>query len=308
MLKKFVPVMLTPFTPQAGLDFDALGILVDFYLAAGVKGLFANCLSSEMYSLNEEERITLTKAVVRRVNGRVPVVATGSFGATINDKAEFTKKMYDTGVDAVVLITAHYARIEEPEEVLMQGFEKMLSLTQDIPLGLYECPAPYKRLISPAGLKTLVNTGRIVYHKDTCCSVQQVQEKLDMVKGTSLQFYDAHTPNAVTSMKAGASGMSSISGNFYPEALVWLCNNVTDAQKQEDVQWLQHALSKADPLIHASYPMSAKFFLQKRGLPIHAISRAHPAEPTPKEMAALHDIYSRMKDWFVRLGIEAAGI
>ena len=31
MSKKFVPVMITPFTPQAELDFDMLKKLVDFY-------------------------------------------------------------------------------------------------------------------------------------------------------------------------------------------------------------------------------------------------------------------------------------
>jgi hypothetical protein len=30
------------------------------------------------------------------VDGKVPIVATGSFGLTIEDKAEFTKKIYDT--------------------------------------------------------------------------------------------------------------------------------------------------------------------------------------------------------------------
>jgi hypothetical protein len=28
---------------------------MDFYMAAGAKGLFANCLSSEMYNLSEKK-------------------------------------------------------------------------------------------------------------------------------------------------------------------------------------------------------------------------------------------------------------
>ena len=88
---KFVPVMITPFNLKAKVDLDVVSRLVDFYLAAGVQGFFANCLSSEMYSITEDERLELTQHIVRYVNGRVPVVATGSFGLTINDKAEFTK-------------------------------------------------------------------------------------------------------------------------------------------------------------------------------------------------------------------------
>ena len=89
--KKFVPVMLTPYKQNGKIDFEGLSRLMDFYLAAGVKGFFANCLSSEMYSISEDERIELIKHVVKYVNGRVPVVATGSFGLTIVDKAEFSK-------------------------------------------------------------------------------------------------------------------------------------------------------------------------------------------------------------------------
>src|SRR3954464_14661897 len=118
-LKKFVPVMITPFNLKAKIDFDVVSRLIDFYLAAGVKGFFANCLSSEMFSISEDERLELTKHIVDYVNGRVPVVATGSFGLTIEDKAEFTKRIYNTGVDAVILITGHYANVDDSEEVLL---------------------------------------------------------------------------------------------------------------------------------------------------------------------------------------------
>src|SRR4029078_10447747 len=108
--KKFVPVMITPFNLKAKVDLDAVSKLIDFYLAAGVKGFFANCLSSEMFSISEDERIALTKHVVDYVNGAVPVVATGSFGLTIKDKAQFTKEIYATGIDAVIMITGHFAK------------------------------------------------------------------------------------------------------------------------------------------------------------------------------------------------------
>src|ERR1700759_5152479 len=120
--KKFVPVMITPFNLKAKVDLDAVAVLVEFYLAAGVKGFFANCLSSEMYSISEDERLELTSHIVKYVRGRVPIVATGSFGLTIEDKAEFTKKIYDTGIDAVILITGHYANIDDSDEILIRNF------------------------------------------------------------------------------------------------------------------------------------------------------------------------------------------
>jgi len=76
--KKFVPVMITPYDLKAKVDLDVVSRLIDFYLAAGVKGFFANCLSSEMFSISEDERLQLTKHIVDYVNEAVPVVATGS--------------------------------------------------------------------------------------------------------------------------------------------------------------------------------------------------------------------------------------
>jgi 4-hydroxy-tetrahydrodipicolinate synthase len=302
--KKFVPVMITPFNLKAKVDLDVVSTLIDFYLAAGVKGFFANCLSSEMFSISEDERLELTKHVVDHVNGRVPIVATGSFGLTIEDKAEFTKKIFDTGIDAVVLITGHYAKLGEDNDVLLRNFEKMFSLTEGIPLGMYECPAPYKRILTADVFKTLLDSNRIIYHKDTSIDLNQVKAKLDVVKSNDkFEFYDAHTPNAIQSIQMGAKGMSSISGNFYPEVMVWMCDNANNPEKQEDIKWLQSELTRVDPLIHEAYPMSAKYFLQRRGLPVRPISRAHVLQLTPQQKKTLDEIYESFLGWCERLNI-----
>jgi 4-hydroxy-tetrahydrodipicolinate synthase len=306
MQKKFVPVMITPFNLKAQIDLEMVEHLIDFYLDAGVKGFFANCLSSEMYSISEDERLALTSHVVRYVNGRVPVVATGSFGLTIKDKALFTQKIYDTGVDSVIMITGHFANVDDPDSTLLQHFEELFSLTGNIPLGLYECPAPYKRIITPEILRTLLATNRLIYHKDTSCNVEQVRAKLAVTAGSRLEFYDAHTPNAVASMQMGAAGMSSISGNFYPEILVWLCNHVNDESRQEDVRWIQSELQRVDPLIHIAYPLSAKYFLQLRGIPVRTISRAHALELTPEQKQTLQQIHRDFQGWCERLQIRTA--
>ena len=303
--KKFVPVMITPFNLKAKVDLDIVSRLIDFYLAAGVKGFFANCLSSEMFSISEDERLELTRHIVKYVDGRVPVVATGSFGLAIEDKAEFIQRIYDTGIDAVILITGHFAKLDEGDDVLLRNFEKIFRLTGDIPLGLYECPAPYKRIISADVFKTLLATNRLVYHKDTSILPENVKAKLELAReNNKLEFYDAHTPNAVFSLREGARGMSSISGNFYPEILVWLCDNANDPTKQEEVAWLQAELTRVDPLIHIAYPMSAKYFLAKRGLPVRLISRSHILQLTPEQKQTLDDIYDSFMHWCERLQIQ----
>jgi 4-hydroxy-tetrahydrodipicolinate synthase len=302
---KFVPVMITPFNLKAKVDLEVVSELVEFYLSTGVKGLFANCLSSEMYSISEDERLELTRHIVKEVRGRVPVVATGSFGLTISDKSEFSKRIYDTGINAVILITGHFANVEDSDDILLSNFDKMFRITPGIPLGLYECPAPYKRILSANVFKALLESDRLVYHKDTSLELEKIKAKLDLVKHNSkMEFYDAHTPNAMYSLQMGAKGMSSISGNFYPEIMVWMCNNARNPDKIEEVKWLQSELSRVDPLIHIAYPMSAKYFLKKRGLHIRTISRAHALELTPEQKNTLDEIHESFLSWCDRLNIK----
>jgi 4-hydroxy-tetrahydrodipicolinate synthase len=106
------------------------------------------------------------------------------------------------------------------------------------------------------------------------------------------------------SINLGAKGMSSISGNFYPELLVWMCENANDVDKLEEVQWLQTQLNSVDPLIHVAYPMSSKYFLEKRGLPIQAISRVHTLELTPEQKIALDELYDKFIGWCEYLDIK----
>lgn len=301
--RKFVPVMITPFTSDMKIDFDALSRLIDFYLASGVKGFFANCLSSEMYHLEAEERLSLARHVVKRVNGTVPVVATGSFGQTIEERAAFAKAMYHTGVNAVILITSHFAGKEDNDAVLMQNFEKFFALTDMIPMGTYECPSPYKRILTPEVLHSLLRTNRLIYHKDTTLDVEKIRMKLEMAKGSRLELYDAHTPNAMASLQMGAKGLSCIAGNFYPEVFSWMCKHAGNREKQDDVRWLQAALTRADDVISQGYPLSAKYFLQKRGVAIEPVSRTAKTPLTEAQKQNLDGIYRELQGWHERLGI-----
>jgi 4-hydroxy-tetrahydrodipicolinate synthase len=305
-VNKFVPVMITPFNQDLEIDWDALSEVIEFYLRSGAKGLFANCLSSEMYSITEKERIKLVHHIVTQAKGRVPVVATGSFGLSQEDKAESVKKIHATGVDAVILITSHFAKFEEGDGILVNNFEKLFDLTGNIPLGLYECPAPYKRIISAGVFGRLLESKRLIYHKDTSLKIDLVRKKLDVMsdqKNEELEFYDAHTPNALASLRAGARGLSAIAGNFYPELLAWLCAYANQPEQKEKAEWLQAELTHTDPLIHEGYPASSKYFLKNRGIRIKETSRVYPLELTTIQKKILDEIYLRFLGWCERLEI-----
>ena len=94
-----------------------------------------------------------------------------------------------------------------------------------VPLGVYECPSPYHRLMSPELLKWCAETGRFVFLKDTCCNIDQLRAKCKAVEGTSFKIYNAHAASLLESLKIGCAGFSGIMANFHPNLYVWLTEN-----------------------------------------------------------------------------------
>ncbi len=260
------PVMLTSFQPDGAIDWEGVDALTDWYIASGAAGLFAVCLSSEMYVLSPEERLALARRVVARSNGRVPVVATGTYGGTVEAQAAFVREMAATGVDAVVVITSRLAAADEDEAAFRARCERLLERTAPVPLGLYECPVPYKRLLSPEMAGWLAGTGRFLYLKDTSCDLGAIQAKVEAIEGTPLGLYNAHTPTALSSLEAGAAGLSPIAGNYYPELFARLCASYLE--QPAEARDLQRVLTLMEGVARSRYPTAAKAFLGLRGLPI----------------------------------------
>ncbi|MHA4846076.1 dihydrodipicolinate synthase family protein [Flavitalea antarctica] len=286
--KGFIPVMITPFTDSGEIDLNGLTHLTERYLEAGAAGLFANCLSSEIFHLSMGEKLLIVKHVMKVVNGSVPVVATGSIGGPITEQADFVKEIFDCGVDAVIAITNMMASEHEPDVVLNERVLKLFDLAPDIPMGLYECPSPYKRTISAGQLKIFADTGRLTYLKDTCLDINQVKQKLDVTRDCS-QFglYDAYMVHAIESLTAGSAGLSCIQGNYWPELICWICANYDNAKVATERGQVMDFLKTNMQVMHEGYPATAKYYWQKRGMPITTFTRQRTGELSSAE---IHDI------------------
>ncbi|MDD3413444.1 MAG: dihydrodipicolinate synthase family protein [Lachnospiraceae bacterium] len=265
------PVMLTPFTKEGKIDEKGLIALVDWYIDHGVSGLFAACQSSEIFELSYEERLKIVDITVKAVKGRVPVVASGVTSDSLEDQAKEINAVWKLGVDAVILLTNRLANEEESDDVWISNYHKLESMIdEDIKLGAYECPRPYKRLLSVRVIKEIADTGRFYFLKDTCCIESEIREKLAAISGSNLKLYNANATTALESIRDGAAGYSGIMANFHPELWVWLCKNA-EKKSADDVQEVLMASSLIERQL---YPVNAKFHLKEiEKLPIETKSR-----------------------------------
>ncbi len=305
--KGFIPVMLTPFKDNGTVDYDGLTRLTELYLNAGAAGLFANCLSSEMFELTEDERLAVTKHVVEVANGAVPVVATTTFGGEIREQADFVKQMYDTGIEAAIVISNMLAEETDSDALFEERVFQLIDATPDIPLGFYECPDPYKRVLSAEQLKQFVDTGRVIYHKDTCLDIDLIKAKLEVTKAVPIfGLYDAYMAHAVESLKAGSAGLSCIQGNYFPELIVWLCANYDNEKLAAQVAQVQQFFIDHMEVMHDVYPVVAKYFLQKRGVPISTFTRRFVGVLDGKVRTNVDVLYQAYQDLYQGIEIRLA--
>ncbi|MBN2375525.1 MAG: dihydrodipicolinate synthase family protein [Sedimentisphaerales bacterium] len=295
------PVMLTPFKDDKQIDWAGLDRLVDWYLESGVAGLFAVCGSSEMYELSDKERLRMAERVTRRAEGKVEVVATGTFGGTMQQQADFVRQMAQTGVAAVVCLVNQIAKQDQSDEQWKNNAEILLEKTDNIPLGLYECPNPYHRVLSPELLAWLASSKRFVFLKETSGQLDLIKEKILVVRGTPLSFFNANTATLLESLNAGGDGFSGISANCYPSLFVWLCDHFRDQPGQ--AERLQQFLREAESVVENKYPTSAKKFRSLSGMGISTTCRICDYEFDTDEVAALEALREKVQFWQRELGL-----
>ncbi len=259
------PTMVTPFRDDLSIDYEALEKLVEWYIDRGVSGLFAVCQSSEMHQLSLRERIDLSSKVMKLTAGRLPVVSSGHISVSPLDQAEEIKAIADTGVNAVILVTNLLAMESEPDSVWKERMETLLSkIPCDIKLGLYECPYPYKRLLSSKILKWIVSTERFIYLKDTCCDINTIKGRSKLAADSNLKIYNANAASLLGSLKAGYAGYCGIMTNFHPELYVKLCDSWFE--DTEEIENLQNFIGLASVIEYQYYPVNAKYLLQLEDL------------------------------------------
>ena len=273
------PVMITPFTADNQIDYPAVKAIIDFYKDNGCAGVFAVCQSSEMFFLSKEERMELAKTCIDYCHELgLGVVVSGHVAPAVEDQIIEAQQIIDMGADSYVFISNQFGAPEDSEEVVKERISYLLDHINGESFGIYECPYPYKRVISPELLKWIASTGKFAFLKDTCCSLEQLKAKCEAVKGTGLKIYNANGATLLESMRMGVAGYSGVMANFHPDMYAWLCNHFADEDKQELVEDLMAYLGAASTIECQVYPINAKYHMNLVGVPMTLVSRTKDPE------------------------------
>ena len=282
--------LVLPMHEDGSIDYEALELLIDWYIEKGSSGLFAVCQSSEMFNLSLKERVELTKFIKRKSKGRVPVISSGHISYSLEDQIEELNEVANAGADAVIFISNRLARINESDDIMLENLKTIVSeLPKERPLGFYECPYPYKRILSDKIVEYCAGSERFYFLKDTSCDIDNIRNKINIIKGSCMKLFNANTSTLLESLKLGASGYSGVMANFHPELYSWLLNNWKIYP--DKAEYLQDILTMCSFIELKNYPLNSKYYLKETGIPIQTVTRKNVNNTISEtEISELHQL------------------
>lgn len=270
------PTMITAFDNEKNLDIEANTSITKYLIEKGSNGLFAVCQSSEMFFLNLEEKVALAKCIVEAADGRVPVIASGHTSDELEDQIKELDAISKTGVDAVVLVSNRLVQQGEDSSVFLQNLKAILDAIPNVKFGIYECPYPYRRLLTNEELKWCVDSGRIIFLKDVSCDIQVQKQRVEIVQSSDLKLFNANTETLLDSLIAGYDGYNGVMGNFHIDIYKWLFENYE--KDLANARVLQNELTIASEIEKLAYPINAKYHMTKENIYMTIASRKLPSD------------------------------
>ncbi len=205
--------LITPFTSEGRVDYDALKRLIEYQLANGADFLCILATTGEAPCLTQQERDDITAFIRERVAGRVPILkyCGGNNTAAVVEEIKTTDW---TGIDGILSICPYYNK--PSQEGIYQHF-KAIAEVSSLPIVLYNVPGRTGVNMKPETIVRLANNfANIVGVKEASGSMEQVDEiiknkphRFDVISGD-----DALTFSMVAS---GAAGVISVIGNALPK-------------------------------------------------------------------------------------------
>ena len=220
-LKGLGVALITPFTRDGLVDFEALSQLVNFQIENGTSYIVALGTTAETPTLTDKEKVDVVDCIKKEVNNRVPVVIGVGGNSTAALVEEFKKTNFE-GISAVLSVTPYYNK--PTAEGLYQHY-RAISEISPVPLILYNVPGRTGvNMNAETTLRIARDFNNVIAIKEASGNISQIEE---IIKGSPEGFKVISGDDAVTStvIELGGIGVISVFGNAFPKEMSWLVDN-----------------------------------------------------------------------------------
>lgn len=205
--------IITPFTKD-GIDYPALMRLLDFQLANGTDAIIVCGTTGEAATMRYEERMRVIEAVVRRIDGKVPVIA-GTGSNNTENAISLSNDAVQAGADALLVVTPFYNKATQ--KGLIRHYTTIASAVTK-PVILYHVP-------SRTGVKCTAETYAALSGHPNIIGVKEAGGDLALVQKTreicpeDFYIWSGNDDETAPIMLFGGKGVISVAANVAPHAM-----------------------------------------------------------------------------------------
>lgn len=179
-LRGVLTAMATPFDEEGRVDEAAARRLAAHLVGHGSHGVVVAGSTGEAATLDDEEHISLLRAIVAEIGDRATVVC----GTGTNDtrhSIELTRAAAEAGAEAALIVTPYY---NKPNRAGIRAhFEAIAAAVPDLPLIAYNIPSRVVVNVPPEDLAELARIDTVVAVKQANNEELRPIEGLDVLAG-----------------------------------------------------------------------------------------------------------------------------
>lgn len=233
MFKGVFTALVTPFK-EGRVDHDALGRLLDYQIESGISGVVPCGTTGESATLNHDEHKDVIRFCVKRVAGRVPVIA-GTGSNSTQESIDLTRSAQKDGADGALLITPYYNK--PTQEGLYQHYIAVAQAV-DLPLVLYNVPGRTAVDLKAETVARLAQNTRIVAIKEATADMERAST-IHKTCGDQLTLLSGDDATFLPFLAVGGQGVISVTANIAPKQMValwraWVQGDLAEARHQHE--------------------------------------------------------------------------
>ncbi len=276
IFKGAATALITPLT-ETGVDFEALGRLIDWQIDSGIDALVIMGTTGEKSTLTSEEHLEVIRYSVERAAHRVPIIA----GTGSNDTAHaiyMSKTACDLGADALLVVTPYYNKATQ------NGLIKMFETIADAapkPIIMYNVPSRTGVGIEPETYAVLADHPNIAGIKEANGDISKIVKTASLV-GDKLDIYSGNDDQVVPILSMGGSGVVSVLSNLMPKETSQMCHRFFDGDLEGSRKMQMEYLPLINALFSEVNPIPVKAAMAAMGfcqnivrLPLTLMEEAH---------------------------------
>jgi 4-hydroxy-tetrahydrodipicolinate synthase len=252
MLKGSLVAIVTPMSPDGGLDLARLRSLVDWHVEQGTDGIVVVGTTGESPTVDTDEHCLLIRTVVEQAAGRVQVIA-GTGANSTREAVELTRCAAEAGANAALSVAPYYNK--PTQEGLYRHF-RTIAEAVDLPMILYNVPGRTVADIANDTALRLAQVPGIVGIKD---ATGNLERGTDLIRRAPADFavYSGDDASGLALMLLGGAGVISVTANVAPKLMHKMC-----------VAAFNGELGRAREINSQLFPLHQKLFVEANPIPV----------------------------------------